>query len=152
MSENKIVTYGEEYVLDEDGQVDTNASAITPGYLLEKYGNADYDVHATAGGNRPEPRFARKAGTLGDEISDDYSADDHIYVAYCQSGVKVNAFLAAGENVSEGELLSSNGDGALRSAEDGTSPDGEDAAVARAAEANDNGSGTTEVRVEVEVL
>lgn len=152
MSENRIITKGAEYVRQETGQVDSGSGGITPGYLVEKYGNSDYDVHATAGEAAPEPRFARKFGELGDEITDDYAAGDHIKVALCPRGVKVYAFLAAGEAVSEGELLSSNGDGSLRSATDGTSPDTEAAAVGRAAEAVDNSSGTTEVRVEVEVL
>lgn len=152
MAENKIILRHEDRVMDEDGEVDSGSGGVTPGYLVENYGNTDYDVHATAGGSRPEARFARKAGEIGDDITDAYAAGDWIKVALCERGVKVHAFLAAGENVSEGELLSSNGDGALRSAEDGTSPDGEDAAVARAAEALDNGSGTTEVRLDVEVL
>lgn len=153
MPENKIVLRHEDRSMDEDGQVDTNSGGITPGELVEFYGNGDYDVHATAGGTRPEPRFAKKAGAIGDEISDAIAADEHIKVALCQTGVRVYARLADGENVSEGELLSSNGDGTLRSAEDGTSPDGEDAAVARAAEAVDNTDADGDPdRIIVEVL
>lgn len=150
---NKIIIENEEFVADEDGEVDSGSGGVTPGHLVEKYGNTDYDVHGTAGGTKPEPRFARKAGEIGGTISDDLAADDHIKVAYCNGGVVVNALLADGENVSAGELLSSNGDGTLRSAEDGTSPDGEDAAVARATEAVDNtdGDGTAD-RIHVEVL
>lgn len=152
MSENRIITKGAEHVRDEDGEVDAGSGGVTPGELVEFYGNADYDVHGTAGGTRPEPRFARKKGEVGGEITDAYVAGEGIKVALCPTGVKVYTFLAAGENVAEGELVSSAGNGALRSAEDGTAPDGEDAAVARAAEAVDNGAGTTAVRLEVEVL
>lgn len=152
MASNKIILRNEEFIADEDGEVDSGSGGVTPGDLVAYYGNADYDVHAAAGGSRPAPRFARKAGEIGGTIDDAYAAGDHVKVAYCNGGVRVNARLAAGETVSEGELLSSNGDGSLRSAEDGTSPDGEDAAVARATEAVDNGAGTTPVRIVAEVL
>lgn len=152
MADNKIVLENEEFLIDEDGEVDGASGGVTPGALVAYYGNADYDVHATAGGTSPAPRFARKKGEIGGTITDDHAAGDHIKVAYCGSGVKVNGLLAAGENVGAGELLASGGDGTLVSAEDGTSPYGEDAAVARATVANDNSAGSSAVRLVVEVL
>jgi len=151
MADNKIVLKHDGFILDEDGEVDSASGGVTPGDLVEKYGNSDYDVHGTAGGDSPAPRFARKAGELGETISDDHAAGDWLKVAYCQSGVVINANLADGEDVTAGELLSSNGDGSLRSAEDGTAPDGESAAVARATEALNNTSGDPS-RLKVEVL
>lgn len=153
MSENKIVTKHRDFVIEEDGEVDDAAgTAVTPGDLVEKDAQGDYTVHGTAGGTHPAPRFARKAGLVGGEISETIAAGEHIEVALCQTGVHVYARLAAGENAAYGELLSSAGDGTLRSAEDGTSPDGEDAAVVRAAEAVDNSGGGSAVRILAEVL
>lgn len=152
MASNKVVIANEEFVVDEDGEVDSGSGGVTPGELVDLYGNADYDVHATAGEANPVARFARKAGEIGDTMADDYAAGDWIKVARCLPGVKVTTWLAAGENVAEGEGLSSNGDGTLRSAEDGTSPDGRGAAVAAAAEAVDNSGGSSAVKIEAEVL
>lgn len=152
MAENKIILRHEDFALDEDGEVAGASGGVSPGHLVAEQADGTYDVHGTAGGDRPQARFARKAGEIGAEITDDYAAGDWIKLAVCQRGVRVYAYLAAGETVSHDELLASGGDGTLVSAEDGTSPHGEDAAVARAAEAVDNGAGTTAVRIEVEVL
>lgn len=149
-AENKIIIKHEDFTLDEDGEVASTSSGITPGDLVAIDSSDEYDVHDTAGGNMPQVRFARKGGEIGKEISDTYSSGDWVKVALCQRGVVVNARLANNETVAYDELLASGGDGTLVSAEDGTSPHGPDAAVARAKEAASPTGGV--VRIHVEVL
>lgn len=152
MAENRIITEGEEQCIDEDGEVDSSSSGVEPGDLLDLNSSGYYDAHGTAGETNAQPRFARKAGEIGGDIGDSYASGDWIKVAYAQPGVKVYAYLDAGENVDYDEELESAGNGKLRSRTDPTSPNDPSATVARAIEAVDNSTGGDPVRVEVEVV
>lgn len=89
-------------------------AAITPGHLIE-YSSTSGKVkkHATQGGNA-SPIFAVEDSYQGQEIGDDYSADDWCFFLHCAPGDEVYAWLAQGEAVSIGDELESNGDGTLR--------------------------------------
>lgn len=133
-----------------DGVAD---GAVTPGELLERTGtdsdgNPQFAAHSTAAG-AAKARFAKEYSHTGMSIDDDYSDGDHMEYRDGIPGDRFNAFLAAGENVSEGDKLVSAGNGALQA----VTGDGTDAAVivAEAYEGLDNSGGADPVRIEVEV-
>lgn len=133
------------------------ASAITPGELLEWDASGDLQAHSTADGNAAK-MFAREnpfqntvSGTAA--IDTDYSAADTVMYYVCRRGDVVYAFLAAAENVSKGDALSSDGAGALQAvtAAAATSQAQRDGIVGYAAEAVDNSGGGSRVRIRVEI-
>ncbi|MBU0973850.1 MAG: hypothetical protein KKC20_24645 [Proteobacteria bacterium] len=89
------------------------AAVITPGMLLEVTSTGAVKAHATAGGN-VLPMFALEDELQGNGIADNYAASAKIQVWVPQRGEEVNAILAAGQNVSIGDFLESNGAGKLR--------------------------------------
>lgn len=144
MSENKIVLKNEHFTADEDGEA---GGAVTPGHLVELDSNGEYVAHSTAGDAAEPVRFARKAGEIGDEITDAYADGDWIKVANCLPTVEVYAHLASGENVAYGAKLVSNGNGELRELDTGGGDT--DAAIAIAREAVDATGGAERITVEV---
>jgi hypothetical protein len=89
------------------------AGAIRPGALLVLTTAGKVTEHATAGGYA-ERLFALEDALQGKEISESYAADDVVGIVVAQPGDVVYAYLSWGEDVETGELLTSNGDGALK--------------------------------------
>lgn len=126
-------------IINEDGVA---SAAITPGHLVE--GVTSVAKFSTAGG--PAPRtFALERDELGDDIDVDYAADDNVKVGSFAPGMRVNALIASGENISEDQWLEPSDDGTLRAQSAGTR-------IARALEAVDNSAGPSEARIRVEVF
>lgn len=145
------------------------ADAITPGMLLSIQGaNATdgmYTVpgraknvgpHDVAGG--PGDMFACEFTPTGRSIEDDYATGETVIYLSARKGDRVFALLAAGDDVSAGDLLQSNGDGsltALVAGDGGADPvtfGGTAIAVALEDIDNDPGTGGAAVRIKVEVL
>ncbi len=131
---------------------------ITPGMLCD-YDGADVKPHATAGGNA-SPIFAVENEIIGDDIDTAYTSDgETVKLAFCNPGAEVYAWLETGNNVSIGDLLESNGAGALQKHTAQAVNEGGAATytiyargpVARAIEAQNNTSGAN-ARIKVEVL
>ena len=95
----------------------TAAGTIKPGMLLERTSAGKVQAHSTAGGIA-ERVFAIEDALQGNDISDDYSADDLVRCSFFLPGEEANALLADGENASIGDLLESHGDGYLQVAVD----------------------------------
>jgi|SwirhirootsSR3_FD_contig_31_27785386_length_3524_multi_13_in_0_out_0_2 hypothetical protein len=91
----------------------TAAEAIRPGDLLKLNSDGEVIKHATAGGYA-ERNFALEDALQGNGIDDNYAADDLVSIVNGAPGDVVYAWLSWGENVAKGDLLTSNGDGALK--------------------------------------
>lgn len=119
--------------------------AITPGYLVER-ASGGVQAHGTAGGPA-NLHFANKFGMTGQTIDDDYETDNQVIFTTYNPGSGIYALVAAGASaISEGDLLSSAGDGTLAAA--GT----DEVAVAQALEDVDNSGESEEARIRVEVV
>lgn len=92
-------------------------AAITPGELLTFHTDGELKAHATAGGNAL-PMFAVEDPYNGDTanpaIDVDYATGETTRYVFAQPGDVVYAFLADGENVARGDMLESDGAGALK--------------------------------------
>ena len=122
------------------------AGTITPGMLIEDDGTGSFQAHSTAAGTARK-LFALENDLIGDTIDDDYSSGDHVIAALFQPGAEAFALLATGNNVSVGDGLVSDGNGALQAA---TTTGGEETIVAFAAESINNTTGSN-VRILVKV-
>jgi hypothetical protein len=128
------------------------SEAITPGHLVEFGGSNDLQAHSTAGGNARKA-FAVENDLVGGAITDAYAQDDTLQYVIARPGDEVYALLAHGENVSEGDALESDSNGALQ---EHTAPGGSDsglqmdAIVGYALEDLNNTTGA-EARIKVEV-
>lgn len=125
---------------------------ITPGMLVELNSDGNVIPHATQGGNA-SPHFAVENAILGDGIDVDYEDEgETVLIGKANTGDVVNALLAAGQDISIGELLQSAGNGYLEVYSSSTPPPLRP--VARAIEAidNDPGTGGAAVRILVEVV
>ncbi|QDP55369.1 MAG: hypothetical protein Tp176DCM1853251_53 [Prokaryotic dsDNA virus sp.] len=116
-------------------------AVVTPGMLLAR----------TAGGVRPHnvaggtasPAFAVENEWIGGTISDNYAIGENCYFRTFAQGSAVYAILAASQTISVGDLLQSNGAGALIEASTA------DNVVARALEAVTTTGATARIRAEI---
>lgn len=136
-----------------------SSAVVTPGDLIEFDGSGAVQRHANAGQNAA-PRFAVEEDFMGDEITDNYASGDRVQFVVARNGDEIYALLASGQNVTQGALLESAGNGALRAA---TVPSGNaqvytNAIVAAALEDVDNSGGDASgphnnaTRIKVEVV
>lgn len=127
---------------------DVALGAITPGMLVER-ATGGVQAHSNAGGVA-NLHFANEYPLTGGTIDDAYEADDQVIFTTYAPGSGIYALLAAGNDVSVGEYLVSNGDGTLAALDPGTGG----VVIAQALEAvdNDPGTGGAAVRIQVEVM
>lgn len=135
-----------------ESQIDEGiaSEALTPSALIDFGGSNDLQTHQTQDGNAA-PWFAMEPLDPGKDIEDDNQSGDSTRYFKASAGDKVHALLFAGENVSKGAKLSSNGDGTLHEYTPSGS-DESDAVVAEAAEAVDNSGSSSSTRIKVEVM
>lgn len=119
---------------------------LTPGELVERNASGEVIPHATAAGTDVTPAF-HVPGPAGQDIATDTPSGSNAHYRVAQPGVKVYAWLDAGENVGEDVKLESAGNGALQA----DSAGGADFPV-RTLEAVDNSGGASPARIEVEVI
>jgi hypothetical protein len=122
------------------------AEAITPGMLVELSNDATYGlcwgVHDSA--NEPAARaVALDEIELNHGIDTAYTAGDLVKVGYLRPGDRFYGIIPSGQNITQGALLQSNGDGKLKAYS--TGPGGFVAA-------SSPGSVTEDTRLWVEVL
>jgi len=89
------------------------AETITPSMLVELNGSGKVKKHASAGQNIL-PMIAEEDELQGNDINDDYSADDPVQCWVPTRGDIAYLILADGENVSENDFLESDGSGRLQ--------------------------------------
>jgi len=119
-------------------------AAITPGHLIQRYNSSGMKLrkHATAGA--AGAMYALNQSMQNKGLSDAYAAGDLVEAVIFQRGASVYAFIASGNNIANGDALTSNGDGSLKAAGSGV-------VIAYALEAVDNSAGATAVRLRAEV-
>lgn len=88
-------------------------AAITPGMLIELTSAGKVQAHSTAGGSAL-PMFALENDLEGEDILDNFAADDRVQCWIPTRGDIVYAIVADGEDIDIGDFLESNGDGMLR--------------------------------------
>ena len=108
MASRKVALRGSPIVDEQD----TASAAITPGDLIE-IDTGQWRRHADAGLNAA-PIFALERDEMGDDFDVDYASLDAIKAGYFAPGMRVNAFIASGQNLSQGDFLESAGDGTVR--------------------------------------
>ncbi len=87
---------------------------VTPGQLLERIAADTVQPHSTVGG-RNGRLFARERDVFGKDRTEVVAAADQAMFVAARIGDEIQALLADGENVVIGELLQSDGAGALES-------------------------------------
>lgn len=140
MNPNKIYLLGDSR--QDEGVA---AEAITPGQLVAMDANGEYVKHASAG-SFAETVFAQEDALQGKTIDDAYADGDRVFLLMAQPGDVVYAWLAAGENVTPADFLSSNGDGTLQKA---TITDVRLAKPLESLDLSESGSVATRLRVRV---
>ena len=124
--------------------------AITPGFLVEMYddsGANKWRANASATEicavavalDRPE---------LNKGIDDAYAAGDLVAVAFLAPGSVFYGLIPSGQDIANGDLLQSNGDGKLKAATATT----QDAALGRFQALDNPGSVTADTRLRVQVI
>lgn len=142
MAKLTVVLLGNELVTqNEDNKA---AEAITPGHLIDYDSNGDWVKHASAGGANAG-RFALEREELGNDMNVDYAIGDTVKAGLCPRGVRVNAIIASGQNITKGNFLESAGNGTLRVLAAGVR-------IAQALETVNNSSGPAGARLRVEMI
>ena len=117
---------------------------ITPGMLLEFDSNGDVIPHGTAGGSASRD-FAGHREEMGQDIDDTYAVGETVKVMHFAQGMRVNAIIPSGQNISKDGFLESNGNGMLKAFGSGQR-------VGRALEAVNNTAGPGSARLRVEIV
>lgn len=112
--------------------------AATPGHALARSGGA-YGFHPAAAAG--PLTLALDAPEMNKTISDAYAANDLVWAGVFPAGSTGLAWLASGQNVADGAVLESAGDGKLRALAAGVP-------LARAIEAINATTGDARIRVE----
>lgn len=124
--------------------------AITPGMIVETYDDSGVNKwrpHASAD-EQPSIAVAINAAWLNKAITDDYAIGDLTAVHFLQPGSTFWAIIPSGQDISNAELLQSNGDGKLKAA--GASTAG--ANVARFQSLDNPGSVNADTRIRAQVI
>ncbi len=119
MSITKLNPHKVLLAADEDIRVigDYSASAtITPGMLVELYNNSgtlQWRAHSSA--TRIVSLFvAINQPFLNKTIDDTYASGDQMLVAPLEAGDVIYGLVPSGQNITQGDLLQSNGDGKFK--------------------------------------
>jgi len=88
-------------------------AAITPGMLVEMTATGTVQAHGDAGEDA-SPTFAVEQDFLGGAIDDAYAEGDQVQYVYARPGDEILAWLSGNEDVAIGDLLESDGAGALQ--------------------------------------
>jgi len=135
------------------------SEAITPGHLVDINSSGELKKHDTAGGN-VIAAFAIEDALQGNEVGDDYSADNQAQYVLPRKGDEIQAWLQNGQDVDIGDPLESAGDGTLRKhtpaveSSSYTGTDYNNPIVGRALEALNltSSSSSEDTRIMVEIL
>jgi hypothetical protein len=109
MAEERVIVLRGAPEIDEQNVA---SAAITPGHLIEIDSN-EWRPHGTAAGAAAKV-FALERDELGKDIDEAYAIGDYVKAGYFHQGDRVNALVASGQTITEGEFLESAGDGTLR--------------------------------------
>lgn len=125
----------------------TAGGDVTPGHLLIRASDGDFEAGGSADTVAGGPFFAVEHAKTGMGIDDDYADGEYMEYYPARPGDEVYAFLATANDVDEGDVLASDGSGGLQAPAAGE----EAHSYAVALEALNNTSGS-QSRIKVEVL
>jgi len=129
-------------------------AAIRPGDLVERMSTGNIRQHAGEDQNVSPVLVAVENSLEGEEIGDNYAANDRVQFCAPPPGAEMYMWLKDGESVSIGDELGSGGEGSLVKLDDSASgePDYTHKHVGSALETVDNSSsGSGDVRIQVEI-
>jgi len=110
----RVISLRGEPIIDE--QDEAEEADILPGMLVElNPSTAKLRKHATAAGNQ-QGWFALERDEFGRDIDTAYAIGDRVKVGRFGRGMRVNALIASGQNITRGDALESAGNGTLRKA------------------------------------
>lgn len=125
-------------------------AAITPGYLIE-VASGKWQKHGTAAKNAAAI-FALERDELGKEITEDYAINDYVKAGHFAPGMRVNALIASGQNLTIGTYLESAGDGTLRTLTTDSATDDTQRVSVVAMSVEDSGAVVVETRHKVAIV
>lgn len=110
----RVISLRGEPIIDE--QDEAEEADILPGMLIElNPATSKLRKHATAAGNQ-SGWFALERDEFGRDIDTAYAIGDRVKVGRFGRGMRVNALIASGQNITRGDALESAGNGTLRKA------------------------------------
>lgn len=134
------------------------SGTIYPGMLLERTSTGLVQAHATAEGDVVPILVAIENSLEGQDIDDTYASADQVQFVAPRPGDEMLLYLKDGQNITNGDLLCSNGDGYVKKytvPTDSSVAGGKDyveAIVGRALETVNTGTSTVgNSRIEVEI-
>jgi hypothetical protein len=124
--------------------------AITPGFLVEMYDDSGVNKwQANSGADEIVPlAVALEQDEMNKTIDDDYAAGDLCKVAFLGPGSVFYGLIASGQDIANGDLLQSNGDGYLKAATATTAT----AALGKFQSLDNPGAVVADTRLRVQVI
>lgn len=120
----------------------TASTTVTPGHAIARSGG-QYGLHSAA--QAGPLTLALNVPEMNKDLDDNYASGDLMFAGVFPAGSAGLAWLASGENVTDGALLESAGSGKLRALASGV-------ALARAIENKDARYPTGDTRIRVEAV
>ena len=147
---NVVVLKG--YGMRKEGLAD---GAVTPGHVVYRSSATEFKVGRKGGAGESGPRsFCDINPGVGRALDDNYADEDQINVYYAHSGDEINALVAASAPaIAVGNTLEAAADGTVIvvTADSATGNGERDSTIGYAVEAVDNSSGSSAVRIKIEV-
>lgn len=150
MAYKTIMLKGAEFCPQDEAKAH---EALYPGHFVYWDGDLEFAKIAESGVAQAK-LIAIEDNMQGKKISDAYSAGDIVRARWCQPGTEVNAWLAKGHSVTQGDLLEFAGyeeTGCLGKAEFHSASKGA-GVVAVAKETVNNSAGSSAVRIKVQIV
>lgn len=144
MSANRIQLDGDGYVVEEA----LCSEAVYPGNILEKTSAGKFQKHSSEG-DHALVRVAVEDALQGEVVSDQYASGARVISHIQRSGTRFQALLKAGEDISIGDPLISDGNGRLIAQSSRSSDNATKEVIAWAEEALDLSSSSTDTLIAV---
>jgi len=109
MAHKTILLKGDPLQKEAEG-----SGTIYPGFLLERTSTGLVQAHSTSGGDVAPILVAIENSLEGQDIDTTYASGDIVQFVAPRSGDEVLLYVADGENITAGDLVTSNGDGYIK--------------------------------------
>jgi len=90
------------------------SGTIYPGFVLERTSAGLVQAHSSSGGDVAPILVAIENSLQGEDIDDSYATGDMVQFVAPRSGDEILLYVADGQNITAGDLVSSNGDGYVK--------------------------------------
>jgi len=122
------------------------AAAITPGHLVERTSTGTVQKQTDDAAN-VAPMFALERDEMGKDIDTAYAAGDTVKVGNFAAGQRVYAFIPSGQNVTNGDYLTTDTGGRLTKTSVSAT-----VRIAMALESVNNTAGPSDARIRVQIV